>query len=473
MNANDTNPTQNGNEQGDTTPAINLNTAVQSLPLPRAENVFHDHLRGRYWVQDEQERWISYTREDLRLRLRSKLMLSGTPQDGLPAEVDDELDRIKQQQSVDAALPLAGYYAGLHRVLGAPVLVTTSPEPLQPAKGDHTRFQARLRRMFGPEQTDLFCGWLAYALVDYYEFLKQQTGRNVGMGLVIGGASGLGKSLLLQLLVQCFGGREAHPAQHATGRTSFNNDLIRAEVQVFDDEGMGDSYSARKEIGDFVKRTVAVESQRCHPKGKDAFPVKVFWRLIFCLNDEAENLQVLPPLERGVKDKLMMLKATGALLDEAEEHRPRQENWTMLLEEIACFIRWLVDDFEPDQTLLDSRFGMRWWHHPDLAEGVDSLAPEGRLLDMVLERTDLFDVEWNWRGTARELENRLKLEGSNNAREAHELLRNPTSTGKYLGKLAVKFPGIVVRAGRDKCKNNYCWKISLPDHKRPSAAIPT
>ncbi len=358
--------------------------------------------------------------------------------------------------------------AGRHVVCGTPVLVTETPVPLCPTTGDHTLFHKRLMRMFGSEQTNLFSGWLKFALMDYYEFLNQQTGRNVGMGLVVAGSSGLGKSLLLNLVTQCFGGRKAHPAQFAGGKTSFNNDTIRAEIQAFDDEGMGDNHGARKEIGDFVKRTVAVDEQRCHPKGKDAFPVKVFWRLFFSLNDEAENLQVLPPLERGVKDKLMMLKAVGSLLNEAEEHRARHENWSMLLEEMSWFIRWLVEDMNVDETLLDARFGMKYWHHPDLVESVDSFAPEFRLLEMAQNNTYLL-VDGVWKGTARELEVALKTLAVTE-REAHDLLKSPGSAGKYLGKLAAKRPDLVARAGRDKMKTQL-WKITQVESSQVAASV--
>ena len=461
MNANNPNPKMNNAGEAIALPAINLTAAVQSFPLPRAENVIYEHHKGCYWTPDTNGRWIRYSREAIRLRLRQTLYLDGTSKDGLPAEVDVELDRIAQEQSVDVALSLAGYMAGLHTVLGSPILVTASPSPLLPVEGNHNRFLARVRRMFGTEQAELFCGWLKYALSDYYEFLTQQTGRNVGMALVVSGSSGLGKTLLLDLLTECFGGRRGQPAQYAKGGTGFNNDLIAKELQVFDDDGMGDAYRERKEMGDLMKRMVAVRDQRCHPKGKDAIMVRVFWRLIFCLNDEAENLQVLPPLERGVQDKLMMLKATGALLDEAEEHHLREKNWSMLLEEIAWFIHWLVNEFEPNKTLLDARFGMRAWHHLDLVDGVDSLAPQSRLLDMVMEREDLFTAG-EWKGTARELEVKLKLDGTNTAREAQDLLKSSGSTGKYLSKLAAKQPDRVMRIGRGKVTSQL-WKIAIPE----------
>ncbi len=429
----------------DNTESSQLTTAVHSLEIPQAKDVYYEHLRSSFWVLgDDGSKWLFYTQQNLRKRLRLKLGLDGAQHQGEMAEVDIEIERIMNEQYVDAALALAGYNAGTYTVLGKRILVVESPKPLLPVEGDHTRFLSRLQRFFGDaHQVELFCGWLHFGLGDLYEFLTRQTGRNVGMGLVIGGASGLGKSLLLNLVVECFGGRRAYPAQHAKGTTSFNNDLTRAEVHVLDDEGMGDSYSARKEMGDFVKRTVAVDEQRCHPKGKDAFPTKFFCRLVFCLNDEIENLQVLPPLERGVQDKLVMLKAVGSLLDEGEQGRSRHENWTMLLTELAWFVHWLMNTFELDETLFDTRFGVMNWHHPDLVEGVDSLAPEFRLLDMIYQREELFDAEGKWTGTARELEVALKAQQTLTEREAYDLLRGPNSIGRYLGKLTSKRPEAV------------------------------
>lgn len=457
----------------DNTESSQLTNAAKNLKTPQEKHACYEHLRGSFWVLgDDGSKWLFYTQQNLRKRLRLKLGLDGTQHQGAMSEVDIEIERIMNEQYVDVALALAGYNSGLYTVLGKRILVVESPKPLLPVEGDHTRFLSRMRRMFGQEQTELFCGWLKFALGDYYEFLAQQTGRNVGMALVVSGSSGLGKTFLVDLLAECFGGRRAQPAQYAKGGTGFNNDLIAKELQVLDDDGLGDSYKERKEMGDLMKRIVAVRDQRCHPKGKDAIMVRVFWRLIYCLNDEAENLQVLPPLERGVQDKLMMLKATGALLDEAEEHRPRQENWLMLLEEVTWFIRWVIDEFEPDQTLLDARFGMKAWHHPDLVEGVDSFAPEFRLLDMIGMRVEAFDKHGEWTGTARELEVLLKMDGTVTTREACELLRSPGSIGKYLGKLSAKRPEAVQRLKKDSQLKVYRWRVVRPKHEPAVATQP-
>ncbi len=49
--------------------------------------------------------------------------------------------------------------------------------------------------------------------------------------------------------------------------------------------------------------------QRCHAKHREPLTLTPFWRLSISVNDEPENLMVLPPIDESLGDKMILLKA--------------------------------------------------------------------------------------------------------------------------------------------------------------------
>jgi hypothetical protein len=62
---------------------------------------------------------------------------------------------------------------------------------------------------------------------------------------------------------------------------------------------------SRKTFGARLKQIAANEKDTLHAKGKNAITSKPFRRLSISVNDEANNLDILPVLEDSLLDKIL------------------------------------------------------------------------------------------------------------------------------------------------------------------------
>lgn len=59
-------------------------------------------------------------------------------------------------------------------------------------------------------------------------------------------------------------------------------------------------FRSRRNLRSHLKQMTVNEAQRLHAKNRDAIMVKPFWRLSISLNDEPEDLHVLPTIDAGL-----------------------------------------------------------------------------------------------------------------------------------------------------------------------------
>ena len=146
-------------------------------------------------------------------------------------------------------------------------------------------------------------GWLKVA----YESLA--SGRNrPGQALALAGPPASGKSLAQNLFTEILGGRAAKPYRYMSGGTDFNGDLFACEhLMIEDDIGTTDIRS-RRNFGTRIKEFTVNQVQSCHPKQRPAISLTPFWRLSISLNEEPENLLILPPFDESLRDKIILLK---------------------------------------------------------------------------------------------------------------------------------------------------------------------
>ena len=179
------------------------------------------------------------------------------------------------------------------------------------------------------------------------------------------------------LLTTLLGGRAAKPYQFMARLTPFNADLFEGEhLQIEDDQSSTD-IRARRNFGTSIKAFSVNESHRLHDKGRRAFNgLKPFWRVTITVNEEPENLMVLPPLDDSLEDKLLLLRAFKCPMPmPTDSNEERAAFWARLQNELPAFVHFLTTWTIPPE-LRSSRFGVRHYHHPDLVEAIHSLAPE-------------------------------------------------------------------------------------------------
>ncbi len=405
---------------------------------PKPPEAYYDSPRGFYWIRDNRNGWVQLNETGVKRFARSQ-GVSSAVQDGQNVSPLDALVLdLQTTRNVTYAGPLSGYKTGVYEVLGNRVLVTDSPRLIEPCVGNWDTLRAMLSGLLTDEsfdQTPYLFGWLKVAL----ESLRADQ-RRTGQALAIAGPSDCGKSLLQKLITDLLGGRAAKPYQYMVGLTPFNSHTFTAEHLVIEDEAASSDIRARRAFGAHLKEITANEHQNCHGKNRQPLTLTPFWRLSITVNDEPENLMVLPPLDDSLEDKLILLKARREGMPmPTETDEQRRIFWQTLIGELPAFVAFLLS-WEIPEPLRSARFGIRFFHHPDLLRAIDDLSPERRLLDLIDAELFSGPLDDSWEGKSEQLEKRLTGSESHSAYEARRVLSYNTACGVYLARLANKHP---------------------------------
>lgn len=412
-------------------------------PAPPPPEAYYDSARGFYWIRDSREGWVQLNETGVKRFFRSKGIAAGIKDGEHVSPLDSLVLNVQTSRNVTYAGPLSGYCTGLYDMLGHRVLVTDSPRMIEPTAGSWDTVRAFLAGLLTDEhfdQTPYLFGWLKVAL----ETLRAGQ-RRTGQALAIAGPSNCGKSLLQKLITELLGGRMAKPYQYMAGLTPFNAHTFTAEHLVIEDEAASSDIRARRAFGAHLKEVTANEQQNCHGKNRTPVTLTPFWRLSITVNDEPENLMVLPPIDDSLEDKLILLKARREEMPmPTETGEERRAFWQALTDELPAFVHFLLM-WEIPTKLRSARFGVRHFHHPDILRAIDDLAPERRLLDLIDAELFSGPLADPWEGKAEQLEKRLVGSESHSAYEARRVLSFNTACGVYLARLSKKHPDRIFR----------------------------
>ncbi len=433
---------------------------LPEIPVIRQLNrgdVAFDFQRGCYWKRNERGGWISLNQSQLRRHLKGA-GISPQKQDGsLLSPLDEELTVIEGHFDVHYAAPLAGYISGIHETQEKRVLVTQSANLIRPAPGEWPTVRALIDGLFvdgNIDQRPYLFGWLKVAV----EALSQNL-RRPGQVLAICGPRDCGKSLFQNIITKLLGDRSAKPYQFMTGATTFNADLFEAEHLMIEDDQSSTDIRARRNFGAKIKEFTVNDTQRCHPKGRQAITLSPFWRVSITVNNEPENLMVLPPLDESLLDKLMLFRAYRRPMPmPTDTNEERAEFLGTLHRELPAFVDFLTGWRIPSD-LVGSRFGVTHFHHPEIVEALNQLTPQARLLSLIDAVLFAPGDGTPWSGSAGDLETRLKDVPGSNGDEARKLLNWYNATGVYLGRLSHEIPE---RVENDRNRNGSRWIIRQP-----------
>ena len=438
-----------------------INTAqkpAESEPLG-----YYDSVRKEYLIKNPSGRWLALTVASMKRRLKA---MGYSPRTGdTVSEVDSMLIELEDKYDVSYAAPLAGRMAGFHQHNATRILVTESPQFIQPSPGDWPVIDQLIKNLFVIDQNDeiaraqinAFYGWLKTAITA----LRGQKPQH-GQALAIAGEAQCGKSFLQHhIITPCLGGREAKGARYMMGKTEFNGELFAAEHITLEDEFMSTRTPDRIALGASIKNfTVSTDNVSCHFKGRTAINLAPWWRVSMSLNDDPEALRVLPPLNADIRDKIIILHASKHPMP-MDTSTPDKRNafLSTVREELPAFIHWLMESYFIPDDMKCARYGIQTWHHPRLVEDLLEIAPENQLLAMI-DRV-LWQVEDEpWKGTAEQLRQEL-LDDNTTRREAEKLLEWHGAAGTYLGRIASSTHG--ERVKKDRTKNARNWIIHPPN----------
>ncbi len=418
---------------------------------------YYDSGRKTYWITNDRGQWIEVTETALR-RFLKQIGLSPKPPEGcFISPLETRLMAIQTKWDVGWAGSLAGHHKGIAEADGHRILVKDSPKLVEPSLGEWPVIAALLEGLFDDEECDqrpYVFGWLQSAL----ECLHRRQFR-FGQALAIAGPRDCGKSLFQNHIVTpLLGGRSAKPYHYMSGGTDFNGELFGAEHLLIEDEVASTDIRARRHFGGRIKDFVANETQRHHAKNRQGVSLLPFWRITISVNDEPENLLVLPPIDESLADKIMLLRAGRAVLSMPTGTLNEQEAFRARLKsELPAFAHHLLHEFRLPEELRSERAGVVHYHHPAIMAALDELSPELRLaelIDLVLFDSLAADP---WTGTANELQRRLRE--SKHWPEINRVLTFANACGTYLGRLANKHPERYSRRLRDGINR---WTIIPP-----------
>ena len=423
---------------------------VPAAPLPASPNplddLHYDPNSGQWWTRNAWGDYAQINGERVRT-LFTESGVSPTKDQTGASDVDRELLRRTRDTRIRYAGSVAGHQAGLYDK----VLVTESVAPLPAVPGDSARLQTYLHNLL--DQNDDQYWRLIFWLALRRQAVLTGTWR-ASQALALVGPAACGKSFVqAQVITKLLGGRIAKPYRYMSGATEFNGDLFAAEHLCISDEAPGRDIHSRRSLGSHIKSMLFDIDQSCHPKNRQAITLRPIWAMSISLNDEPENLQVLPPLDPSLMDKLIILRCVRHTLPwPGPEIQVLRE---IIDTELSAFAHYL-DGLTVPEHLVDPRCGLKAYQHPAILEELMQLSPEHQLVGLI--DTVIFENEFlTWRGTAADLETVLR--DSKYSREADRLFRFNTACGVYLARLHEQDPE---RIKKIKTNGKVKWAISPP-----------
>lgn len=396
-------------------------------------SAFFDMTSGGYYAENDEGEFQKWPDSAFQCLLRSKGFTKSKKSEYDPLTfLEEEMLRITHEQSVHFAGPLGGFDAGLYDNCGCRVLVTRGPKFIEPVAGKFDHFGAFLHALLG-DQKKYFLGWIKSALAS----LRNGLDWSPGQLLAVAGGVNSGKSLLQTLITPLLGGRLSSPYDYMTGKTAFNAEIFGAEHGLIGDQNHRTDYASRRAFGSAIKTLVVNREQFLHGKGKTGVTLMPFLRLTLTLNDNAESLLVLPPLDSDVSDKVMLLKAAAVKFPFPSKQFPTPQDYVAKLrDELPAFLFWLKG-WKIPEAIRDARYGVKTFHHPDLEAHLYALSPELRLWELIETYLFVADFPGEWEGSSSDLQ--AELERRCQGRETRTIFPYSTACGQLLAKLADRF----------------------------------
>lgn len=438
-------------------------TPTKPTPHPMPLDAYYDSARKAYLILDADNDWMTVDREAIkhRLALRGYRMRPDSKSGEIIAPADAAVVRIQQERNVSYAGPLAGFPRGPRWVNGVKVLITHSPKLIEPKEGEWPLMRIVLDNQFAPhehspiDQRPYWHAWVKLSLKALRECLR--TGRvSYGQVLIMVGKKGCGKSMLQHRITDMLGGRVAFPFHFMAGTTPFNREHFANEHQMIEDEQEHKDMKSRVRFGSALKQIAAKTEHPCYGKNRDGQTLTPFWRCTVSANDEPDRLEVLPPFDESLSDKVILLhcrKLPMPMPTGTPEEKDAFED--ALRAELPAYIHWLDNEFTIPAEIADpNRYGVKAFMHPHVMTLLGDLLPETRLLALI-DHVLFMDGLKEWEGTSEEL-TRVLYEHDGYKAQAKALLSSSGFCGRLLGQLSRSHPDRVKEHRTEGTRN---WKI--------------
>jgi hypothetical protein len=387
----------------------------------------------------------------LTTELQEMGLSSAADRAGGSSQVSRAKRAIGEFQSVIWAGVLGGHEAGVKPV-GNPknnqsILVTTTTHVLEAKAGECEYSRQFIEGLFG-KNTKYAYAWIRAHYVALCQSVSGKAQRPVP-AWVISGQTGCGKTLFAQTtLMEIFGccpESSVNPIKYATGGTNFNKELAGSVFHLVDDDMTDTTLKQRKAVGNDLKKGSATTSVRLEGKFQDPINLPVTNRKVILVNDEMESLQVLPPINETLKDKILILRANqfdfppfppkwDGVEGTDDEWQARRE---VLIEEAPALLHWILNEWVMPPGIKGGRYGFQVIQDDHVISSMCDVDPEEQL-------RELLEVHWK----ESKLRGRVGPLTSREIYNDHALVlgfeglvhKDPKILGRYLGRLAAKYP---------------------------------
>lgn len=426
---------------------------IDGIPVPLEVAVTFDPMK--YHIATPEGRFDPMDEKNAVRRLRAMGVSQKVSKGADISPVEKCLLAYQIHNKADGFGRLSGHPAGLHEQGGKRFLVVEGAKPTKGVPGEWPTLDALLTAQFGMEQLPYFVGWLQQARRSFVSATPLP-----GQVAVFAGPHGVGKSLLQNAVITpLLGGRQACPFDYMAGKCDFNAEVFEADHLAVEDKFFRFDMDTRRQFGTRLKELAVNSIQRCHGKGQRAIFLTPKWRVSISLNPEKENLNVLPPMDDSIKEKLLMFSLAMPEFPFADgDTEKRAAFGAAIAAELPAFAHF-VDSYAVPADLRHERYGVKAYHCPVLLDAVEDSAPEVSLFGCLLHDLPAVVEGGTWSGDATDLERLMTSNAMPSAMIVRRLLSWPGAMGTYLGRLAKSKPKVVKRR---RVKGVSEWQITLP-----------
>lgn len=427
------------------------------------QDVFYDAPSGKYLIRQGNGYAIHSKRGPVVTGITRHLAATGQHESAkeltvaVKAAIDD--------REIDGAVQWSGIIAGHRQGImldpnGQQILITAEPQLPQPVAGEIPLIDNLIAQAFPNETAQLvFISWLA----GRYKAIRGYTHVAAPM-MVLAGEVNSGKSLLAWITSQLFGGRNANPYEAWSGGILWNDDLVGSEFLLIDDCTGHTDIRARRAFGAAFKGAIYPHMIQLRKRHASSISVRPVWCCMLCCNDTPEALQIIPPLDPDVSDKISILHVHRMQLPiDTSTPEGKKLFQTAIRQELPALADRLMK-WETPAHLHDTRAGVIAWRDPELVDWVDSHSPARRieeLIESAIEDMNLWgDLPAEL--TAFDIEKRLRDRHSSVRDQAQSMFTWPGACGSALARLAKMNRGLVAFGTPDMHRKINTYKITIP-----------
>jgi len=377
-------------------------------------------------------------------------------------------DAVKNRE-LDGGVQWHGSIAGHRQGLATdsnnlPILITSEAKIPQPTPGEAPTISEFVGNAFAdPTAIAVFISWLSgrYKAVRGHVHIPSPM-------LVLAGEINSGKSLIAWIVAQALGGRTANPYASWSGGMLWNDDLVGSELLLVDDCVGSTDIRSRRNFGASFKEAIYPHVIQLRKRNHSSIAVRPVWAVVVCCNDTPESLQIIPPLDNDLADKVALLHVIGVKLPvDTSTPDGRAELQALIRSELPAFAQQLMDWVTPEE-LHDSRSGVKAWRDPVLTDAVDAHSPARRLEDLLeaaLTHMGLWgDLPRDM--TAADIQGRLEDSQSPVRDQARQLCTWHGAMGSALAKLARSGSDFVELSPNTVAGKPPRYWVSPPNFKR-------